>query len=658
MSNLLNTCLILPFIVLLISTEIQCNQRNQTTVQPIRTARATNQPVVLSTPKECFRDCDGAQPLYCYYHFKLEYFTTMATPCNICRTNSFERSKNQSACECITGDGYEKTIFSINRQFPGPSIQVCQHDKIIVDVENAAEGTDTTIHWHGVFQKNYQYYDGVPHITQCPISAPNTFRYQFGVENAGTHFYHSHSALYMMDGQQGPLIVRSPKSQDPNRNLYDEDTFDHVIFLSDWMHSLAIEHLPGTFAVKPGQTPDNFLINGLGQYTDPNTGTTSNTQLAYFSVASGKRYRFRMINSFGTVCASEFSIQNHKLTVIATDGEDIQPVVVDKIISLTGERYDFVLNANQPSSSYWIQLRGLDECAALKISQLAVLVYDNKVVLPQAARPTYDNPISTNTDIELNSLTGRDCGSQTLTNRICINQLKYAKNTPQTERKTFPDVRFYLPFNFFQYKKSMFAQNSEDRFFIANDRTVITSLVSNISYSEPDSPPISQYNGYEQLCGPEKVSTCTTPCFCTHVLNIPYNSLAEILLCDVDASQGLHHPFHLHGYSFQVMAIREFNGSKPNLTQRSEFLRDYDAGLRSGRYNQQARKDTIKIPVGGCAIIRFYTDNPGWWLFHCHFLWHTVSGMDVVVHVGDESNMPPVPQTFPVCGSYKPEVYI
>lgn len=43
-----------------------------------------------------------------------------------------------------------------------------------------------------------------------------------------------------------------------------------------------------------------------------------------------------MINSFGTVCPAEFLIEKHRLTVIATDGEDLQPVVVDKIVSVTG----------------------------------------------------------------------------------------------------------------------------------------------------------------------------------------------------------------------------------------------------------------------------------------------------------------------------------
>lgn len=61
---------------------------------------------------------------------------------------------------------------------PGPSIQVCQGDKVVVDVENHMEGMEVTLHWHGVWQRGSQYYDGVPYVTQCPIQEGNTFRYK------------------------------------------------------------------------------------------------------------------------------------------------------------------------------------------------------------------------------------------------------------------------------------------------------------------------------------------------------------------------------------------------------------------------------------------------------------------------------------------------
>lgn len=59
---------------------------------------------------------------------------------------------------------------------PGPSIQVCENDRVVIDVENHMEGMEVTIHWHGLWQRGTQYYDGVPFVTQCPIQQGNTFR--------------------------------------------------------------------------------------------------------------------------------------------------------------------------------------------------------------------------------------------------------------------------------------------------------------------------------------------------------------------------------------------------------------------------------------------------------------------------------------------------
>lgn len=41
---------------------------------------------------------------------------------------------------------------------PGPSIQVCDGDRVVIDVENHMEGMEVTIHWHGIWQRGTQYY--------------------------------------------------------------------------------------------------------------------------------------------------------------------------------------------------------------------------------------------------------------------------------------------------------------------------------------------------------------------------------------------------------------------------------------------------------------------------------------------------------------------
>ncbi|EZA48024.1 hypothetical protein DMN91_010549 [Ooceraea biroi] len=60
------------------------------------------------------------------------------------------------------------------------------------------------------------------------------------------------------------------------------------------------------------------------------------------------------------------------------------------------------------------------------------------------------------------------------------------------------------------------------------------------------------------------------------------------------------------------------------------------------------------VPNTGFIIIRFIADNPGWWFFHCHFLWHTATGMNVVLHVGKPTDLPSIPLDFPECYNWTP----
>lgn len=87
------------------------------------------------------------------------------------------------------------------------------------------------------------------------------------VKNSGTHFYHSHISVHMIDGQYGSLIVRDPPQLNPFYNLYDMDRPEHVIVISDWFHELSLERFPGRYRTNRGQIPVNFLINGRGNWT-------------------------------------------------------------------------------------------------------------------------------------------------------------------------------------------------------------------------------------------------------------------------------------------------------------------------------------------------------------------------------------------------------
>lgn len=56
----------------------------------------------------------------------------------------------------------------------------------------------------------------------------------------------------------------------------------------------------------------------------------------------------------------------------------------------TGERYDFVITADQPVGAFWIQLRGLGECGIKRSQQLGILRYARGPYQPATAAPTYD----------------------------------------------------------------------------------------------------------------------------------------------------------------------------------------------------------------------------------------------------------------------------
>ncbi|XP_026758133.1 uncharacterized protein LOC113517610 [Galleria mellonella] len=611
----------------------------------------------LSAPDECARACrENEPPRICYYHFTLELYTVLGAACQVCTPNA--TNVVWSHCQCVLADGVERGILTANRMLPGPSIQVCENDKVVIDVENHMEGMEVTIHWHGIWQRGSQYYDGVPFVTQCPIQQGNTFRYQWQ-GNAGTHFWHAHTGLQKLDGLYGSIVVRQPPSKDPNSHLYDYDLTTHVILLSDWLHEDAAERYPGRLAVNTGQDPESVLINGKGQFRDPNTGFMTNTPLEVFTITPGRRYRFRMISAFASVCPAQLTVEGHNLTIIATDGEPVQPVQVNTIISFSGERYDFVIEANNIPGAYWIQVRGLGECGTKRAQQLAILRYARGPYQPSSPAPTYD--VGLPQGVVMNPLDAR-CNVPR-NDAVCVSQLRNARNIDPAILQERPDVKIFLPFRFFLYRPEMlFQPNTYNRYLVAPQGDHVISLIDEISYMAPPAPLISQYDDInpEQFCnGDNRPADCGQNCMCTHKVDIPLNAVVEIVLVDEVQIANLSHPFHLHGYAYNVIGIGrspDTNVKKINLKHALDLDR---RGLLERHLKQgdlPPAKDTIAVPNNGYVILRFRANNPGFWLLHCHFLFHIVIGMNVVLQVGTQADLPPVPPNFPTCGDHLPPI--
>lgn len=71
----------------------------------------------------------------------------------------------------------------------------------------------------------------------------------------------------------------------------------------------------------------------------------------------------------------------------------------------------------------------------------------------------------------------------------------------------------------------------------------------------------------------------------------------------------LHHPFHLHGYAFNIMSVGVPNNGT-GVT--AEEIKEMDRrGLIRRRRTSPPYKDTLAVPNNGYVIVRFRADNPG-----------------------------------------------
>ncbi|KAF4613312.1 hypothetical protein D9613_011034 [Agrocybe pediades] len=106
-----------------------------------------------------------------------------------------------------------------------------------------------------------------------------------------------------------------------------------------------------TVAARAGPpTPNGTLINGLGHFSNGPT----DAPLAIVNVKYNKRYRFRLV-SISCDPNFKFSIDGHNMTIIEVDTVNVEPLTADSIQIFAGQRYSFVLNANQPINNYWIR---------------------------------------------------------------------------------------------------------------------------------------------------------------------------------------------------------------------------------------------------------------------------------------------------------------
>ncbi|KAJ1419851.1 Multicopper oxidase, type 1 [Sesbania bispinosa] len=126
----------------------------------------------------------------------------------------------------------------------------------------------------------------------------------------------------------------------------------------------------------------------------------------------------------------------------------------------------------------------------------------------------------------------------------------------------------------------------------------------------------------------------------TKVKRLKFNSVVDIVFQNTAIIGVQNHPMHIHGFSFHVLAQGFGN---------FDYNRDR---VMFNLVNPQIR-NTIAVPAGGWAVVRFQANNPGVWFVHCHVEDHVPWGLDMAFEVENgptpSTSLPPPPADLPKC---------
>ncbi|CAG8564146.1 10501_t:CDS:2 [Acaulospora colombiana] len=553
-------------------------------------------------------------------------FTALAeTPGNVIRNYTFELRKVSLAPDNFTRQVWSvngqwvssrpshikayrilTVFFTILKRYPGPMIRANRGDTLNITVINLL-GDPSSIHFHGLEQRNTNWYDGVPGVTQCPIPNGVNFSYIVNLTQSGTFWYHSHFASQYVDGLKGPIVIHDPN--DPHKNKSD---FEYVMTISDWYHTPTGDPsmLPrfrneNYFGFDP--LPDSAEISGVGQYncTIP---TCNPNRFATYKVQRGKRYRFRIIN-MSAMTHFWLSIDQHPLTIIEVEGTPINPVAINWLPINIAQRYSAIVVANQSVGNYWI--RAVISNCSLPVNNLTI---------------NYNTPLFANGQIT--GILRYDGAPATNPTSVAYPQNSsdcYDLDPTTLKPSTPPNPAVPQTTNITQ----IYMEISIKFPFVGRNRILVEAAINNSSFF-----PSTSYPSYRKVVDGSNFSSYDNA--------YSYNTWNEPIEIFLNNTENRTHPFHLHGHTFWVVALGEAGS--------------YNKPLSSLKYNYDnpILRDTLTVKELGLAAIRYYANNPGIWFIHCHIEWHVEMGMVAqMVELPDAYRNLTVPDNVnALCGSF------
>lgn len=552
------------------------------------------------------------------------------------------RFKLDIGYKTVNFTGKSRQAFAINGSVPSPTLRWKEGDRITLDVTNNL-AHDSSIHWHGIILPTEM--DGVPGLSFAGIKTGETFRYQFELKQSGTYWYHSHSGFQEQQGMYGAIIVE-PKEPIP----YSFDR-EHVVVLSDWSDENPLDiyanlkKMPHIFNVDErtlmdlaNEMKDKGFASALRQRAMWNHMRMSDSDI---SDVTGRVYTFLMngetpasgwvgkfergekvLIRFINAAAMTFfdvRIPGLKMTVVAADGQYVQPVSVDEFRIGVAETYDVIV---EPSSeqAYTLFCQAIDRSG-----------YARGTLTPHPSMvPTIpemdESPILTHMDMGMSHGASESSGGCTAEHQAmghCEMQ-DQAENicTPEHQAMGHCDLPQKVVQEF-ATGRAGFGTNKSPSFDLVRQGPHIDMLAEGAQYRLDDPGVGLRNNGRRVLTYSDLFNLNTTP--------DPREPQREI---------ELHLTGNMSRYMWSINGVK-YADAEPILMKYGERVRitlvnntmmnhpmhlhGVWSDLETGDGDYIPRKHTVIVQPGSKISYLVSADAIGKWAYHCHLLYHMPS---------------------------------
>jgi CopA family copper-resistance protein len=518
--------------------------------------------------------------------------------------------------------GKEKLPIAVNGQIPMPTLTFTEGDIAEIYVHNELKET-TSLHWHGLFLPNKE--DGVPNLTQMPIQPGTTHKYTFPIIQNGTHWYHSHSGLQEQIGMYG-MFIMNKKENDATFRKGIDDLPTVPVILSEWtdlkpenVHRM-LHNATDWFAIKKGTTQsyseaiqqghfktkianewkrmnamdvsdvyyEKFLINGKNE-----------SQLSQFK--AGDKVRLRIANG-GASSYFWLTYAGGKITVVASDGNDVAPVEVDRLLIAVSETYDVVVTIPADNTSYEFLVTPEDRT---KSASLYLGNGIKQLISPMPKLKYFEGMKMMNDMMKMNGEMN-DMGMSMSLNQMDMNVVMYPEITGAVKDKS----KATMP------KSEMNDQHSNHG---STSKTSITTLnYAMLKATEPTTLPkdapvkelrfelTGNMNRYVWSLDNKVISE-------TDKILIKKGENVRITLYN---GSMMRHPMHLHGHDFRII---------------------------NGQGEYAPLKNVMDLMPMETNVIEFNANAEGDWFFHCHILYHMMAGMGRIFTYENQEANPLIP---------------